>query len=102
MSLGARKGLETLARAVCWRAAAHSRILASRIPWTEEPGGLLSIGSHRVRHDCSDLAAAAAAGDTARREWEAGGQPPPTKLSCRGQGGEWLGDPGRSGFDFMS
>ena len=34
----------------------HSSILAWRIPWTEEPGGLLSIGSHRVRHDCSDLA----------------------------------------------
>ena len=27
-----------------------------RIPWTEEPGGQLSIGSHRVRHDWSDLA----------------------------------------------
>ena len=31
--------------------ATHSGILAWRIPWTEEPGGLLSIGSHRVRHD---------------------------------------------------
>ena len=29
----------------------HSRILAWRIPWTEEPGGLQSLGSHRVRHD---------------------------------------------------
>ena len=27
------------------------RILAWRIPWTEEPGELQSIGSHRVRHD---------------------------------------------------
>ena len=26
-----------------------------RIPWTEEPGGLLSMGSHRVRHDWNDL-----------------------------------------------
>ena len=34
--------------------ATHSSILAWRIPWTEEPGGLLSIGSHRVRHDLSD------------------------------------------------
>ena len=34
----------------------HSSILAWRIPWTEEPGGLLSIGSHRVGHDCSDVA----------------------------------------------
>ena len=31
--------------------ATHSRILAWRIPWTEEPGGLQSIGSHRVGHD---------------------------------------------------
>ena len=31
--------------------AAHSSILARRIPWTEEPGGLQSIGSQRVRHD---------------------------------------------------
>ena len=41
--------------------AAHSNILAWRNPWTEEPGGLLSMGSHRVGHDWSDLAAAAAA-----------------------------------------
>ena len=33
-------------------------------PWTEEPGGLLSMGSHRVEHDWSDLAAAAAAAVT--------------------------------------
>ena len=39
--------------------ATHSRILAWRIPWAEEPGGLLSMGSHRVGHDRSDLAAAA-------------------------------------------
>ena len=29
----------------------HSRILAWEIPWTEEPGGLQSMGSQRVRHD---------------------------------------------------
>ena len=29
--------------------ATHSRVLAWRIPWTEEPGGLQSMGSHRVR-----------------------------------------------------
>ena len=33
----------------------HSSILAWRILWTEEPGGLLSIGSHRVRHNWSNL-----------------------------------------------
>ena len=41
--------------------APHSSTLAWRIPETEEPGGLLSMGSHRVRHDWRDLAAAAAA-----------------------------------------
>ena len=30
--------------------ATHSSILAWRIPWTEEPGGLQSTGSQRVRH----------------------------------------------------
>ena len=31
--------------------ATHSSILAWRIPWTEEPEGLQSMGSQRVRHD---------------------------------------------------
>ena len=31
--------------------ATHSSILTWRIPWTEEPGGLQSMGSQRVRHD---------------------------------------------------
>ena len=39
--------------------ATHSSILAWRIPGTGEPGGLLSVGSHRDRHSLSDLAAAA-------------------------------------------
>ena len=34
----------------------HSSVLAWRIPGTGEPGGLLSVGLHRVRHDWSDLA----------------------------------------------
>ena len=37
-----------------------SSVLAWRIPGMGEAGGLLSMGSHRVRHDWSDLAAAAA------------------------------------------
>ena len=41
--------------------AAHSSVLAWRIPGMAEPGGLPSVGSHRVRHNWSDLAAAAAA-----------------------------------------
>ena len=39
--------------------ATHSSVLAWRVPGTGEPGGLLSMGSHRVGHDWSDLAAAA-------------------------------------------
>ena len=42
--------------------ATHSSVLAWRIPGMGEPGGLPSMGSHRVGHDGSDLAAAAAAG----------------------------------------
>ena len=38
--------------------ATHSSALAWRIPEMGEPGGLPSMGSHRVRHDCRDLAAA--------------------------------------------
>ena len=41
--------------------ATHSRVLAWRIPGMGEPGGLPPMGSHRVGHDWSDLAAAAAA-----------------------------------------
>ena len=41
--------------------ATHSSVLAWRIPGTEEPGGLPSMGSHRVGHNWCDLAAAAAA-----------------------------------------
>ena len=41
--------------------ATHSSVLAWRIPGMAEPGGLPSMGSHRVGHDWSDLAAAAAA-----------------------------------------
>ena len=41
--------------------AAHSSVLAWRIPGTGEPRGLPSMGLHRVGHDWSNLAAAAAA-----------------------------------------
>ena len=42
-----------------WEMATHSSILAWRIPGMEEPGGLLSMGSHRVGYDRCDLAVAA-------------------------------------------
>ena len=41
--------------------ATYSNVLAWRIPGTEEPDGLPPMGSHRVGHNRSDLAAAAAA-----------------------------------------
>ena len=41
--------------------ATHSSVLAWRIPEMAEPGGLPSMGSHRVGHDGSDLAAVAVA-----------------------------------------
>ena len=36
--------------------ATHSSILAWKIPWTEKPGGLQSMGLQRVRHDWNNLA----------------------------------------------
>ena len=48
---------ETWVRALGWEnplekeIATHSSVLAWKIPWTEETGGLLSMGSHRVGHD---------------------------------------------------
>ena len=50
--------------------ATHSNTLAWKIPWTEEPGRLQYMGSRRVGHDWSDLAAAEMAPDSAReRDW---------------------------------
>ena len=49
--------------------ATHSSVLAWRIPWTGKPGGLPSMGSHRVGHDWSDLAAAAETGKGCRLLW---------------------------------
>ena len=47
--------------------ATHSSVLAWRIPGIREPGGLPSMGSQRVGHDWSDLAAAAASEDNGGR-----------------------------------
>ena len=49
--------------------ATHCSVLAWRIPRTGEPDGLLSMGSHRVGHDWSDLAAAAAAAWKKAKHW---------------------------------
>ena len=48
---------ETWVRSLGWEdalekgMASHSRILAWKIPWTKEPGGLQSMGSQKVRHN---------------------------------------------------
>ena len=49
----------------------HSSVLAWRIPGTGEPGGLPFMGSHRVGHDWSDLAAAAAKeAEDIKKRWQ--------------------------------
>ena len=53
--------------------ATHSSVLGWRIPRTAEPGGLPSMESHRVRHDWSDLAVAAAACGGEVVTWKAWG-----------------------------
>ena len=63
--------------------ATHSSILPWRIPGTGEPGGLLSMESHRVRHDWSDLAAAAASCIGRRRQWH------PTPVLSPGKSHGW-------------
>ena len=50
--------------------ATHSSVLAWRIPGMGEPGGLQSMGSHRVGHDRCDLAAAAAAAAVDKQKYE--------------------------------
>ena len=49
--------------------ATHSSVFAWIIPGTGEPGGLPSMGSHRVGHDWSDLAAVAGAGSLWELHW---------------------------------
>ena len=72
--------------------ATHSSVLAWRIPGMGEPGGLPSMGSHRVGHDWSNLAAAAAlAGGffTTSTTWEALGSISRTRIANRGRR-HWL------------
>ena len=67
--------------------ATHSSVLAWRIPGTGEPDGLLSMGSHRVRHDWSRS-------HRTFTEWESWGCRRPRSRAredahCRGTSGEW-------------
>ena len=49
--------------------ATHSSVLAWRIPWTEKPGRLQPMGSHRVRHDWSDLVVVVAEPSHNLKKW---------------------------------
>ena len=59
LSLGLPTMWETQVRSLGWEdplekeMAAHSSIVAWKIPWTEEPGRLQSMESQRVRHNCA-------------------------------------------------
>ena len=69
--------------------AAHSTVLAWRIPGTGEPGGLPSLGSRRVGHDWSDLAAAAV---YIKRGFPGGSGGKESALQCRRSGFySWVG-----------
>ena len=61
--------------------ATHSSVLAWRIPGTEEPVELPTMGSHRVGHDWNDLLAAAAA--AALRFWSSSNNTFPLILANR-------------------
>ena len=62
--------------------ATHSSVLAWRIPGTGEPGRLPSMGSHRVRHDWSDLAVAVAAQRFTSLIWRGKSCLLPTDTGC--------------------
>ena len=68
--------------------ATHSSVHAWRIPGTAEPGGLPSMGSHRVRNDRSDLGAAAAAKYSQEKEMA-------THSSTLAWKTPWMGEPGK-------
>ena len=65
--------------------APHSSTLAWRIPWTDESGGLQSVGSHRVRHDGATLLSLFTFMHW-RRKW----QPTPVFLPGESQGWQSL------------
>ena len=87
-----RASAQGLAQSRCWKTqllfhhvekeiATHSSILAWRVPWTEEPGGLLSMGLHRVGHDWA-ISLSLSTFMHWRRKW----QPTPVFLPGESQG----------------
>ena len=73
--------------------ATHSSVLAWRLPGTAEPGGLRSMGSHRVGNDWSDLAAAAAEKHRSPRLFRHTNDPPLKTHGALIHGG-WYDSPG--------
>ena len=80
--------------------AIHSSILAWRIPWTEESGGLQSMGLQTVRHDWRDLARKQSIhtqqnSSSKKKAWDFPGSPvvKTPSFHCRGYGFDpWLGN----------
>ena len=73
--------------------ATHSSVLAWRIPGTGEPGGLPSMGSHRVGHDWSNLAAAATISHSSTLAWKIPWMEEPGRLQSMGSlrvGHDWV------------
>ena len=66
--------------------ATHSSILAWRIPWTEEPGGLVSMGSHRVGSDlaCMHACIGEGNGNPLQYSWRISGMEEPGGLLSMG------------------
>ena len=74
--------------------ATHSSILAWRIPWTEEPGGLVSMGSHRVESDlaCMHACIGEGNGNPLQYSWRISGMEEPGGLLSMGShrvGHDW-------------
>ena len=89
--------------------ATHSSTLAWRILWTEEPGGLPSLGSNRVRHNWSDLACVNAlekemATHSSTLAWRIPGTEEPGGLPSMGSHrvtwGKWLSSSSSSSYTY--
>ena len=83
--------------------APHSSALAWRIPGTGEPGGLPSMGSHRVRHDWSDLAVAVVGSSDQQGSFQLSGAGSGGTVAANGaNSGEWVHQLGRGNLSGTS
>ena len=79
--------------------APHSSVLAWRIPWTEEPGGLQSMKSQRIEHDCTIEPEKAMAPHSSTLAWKIHGRR--SLLGCSPWGREELDMTEQLHFDFL-